>query len=216
MARSAILQPYGQHKPMALGWRILLITALLLVAAFYGLLSAILPMSLIMFPATPIFLVAALCLWLLPDIGGVYETFYKRMLGPIVAIHILWPPYIALNLPGLPWISPMRVLVAILTVTFLFNLASSAEMRKLAKLTISHVPEINKFFWFFWFLTAMTVVMSGDIAFSFTKFLNNQIFWTMMFTLAAFVGRRVGVIPNVMTIMFLAVLPTAIMSIFEY
>lgn len=38
----------------------------------------------------------------------------------------------------------------------------------------------------------------------------------MMFVLAAFVGRREGVIPNIMTIMFLAVLPTAIMSIFEY
>lgn len=161
---------------MALGWRILLITALLLVAAFYGLLSAILPMSLIMFPATPIFLVAALCLWLLPDIGGVYETFYKRMLGPIVAIHILWPPYIALNLPGLPWISPMRVLVAILTVTLLLNLESFAEMRRLAKFNIVKVPEIHKLFWFFWILTISTIVMSDYITFSFTKFFNNQVF----------------------------------------
>lgn len=216
MAATAVMKPYGVRKPMALGWRILLGLLLLFVAAFYGLLSAILPMQLLMYAAAPILAIAALCLWLLPDRGGVYESYYAKLLTMVVAFHILFPPYIALNFPGLPWISPMRVLVGMLAAAFLFNLASSSQMRNMAFNAVSAVPEINKLFWAFWALTVVTIPLSVDIPASMTKFFNNQIFWTMMFVLAAFVGRQQGVISRTMTVMFVAVLPTAIMTIFEY
>lgn len=216
MANAAVIKPYGVRKPMALGWRVLLVCIMLFVAAFYGMISAVLPMTLIMYAAGPILAVAAFCLWLLPDRGGVYESYYTKLLTAALGLHILFPPYIALNLPGLPWISPMRVLVGMLVAAFVFNLASSAQMRTSALNAVSAVPEINKLFWAFWTLTIVTIPLSSEISFSITKFFNNQIFWTMMFVLAAFVGRKKGVVSRAMTVMFVAVLPTAVMTIFEY
>lgn len=216
VAASAVLKPYGAQKPIAFFWRLLLVGLLIFVSAFYGLLSAAMPMSMIMVPATPIFILAALCLWLLPDIGGVYTDTYERLLLIVIGLHIIWPPYIALNLPGLPWISPLRVFTGVLAAIFLVNLASSAEMRRLARDSMSAMPAMANLFWAFWALTTLTLFLSSALAFSFTKYFNNQIYWTLMFFIAAVVARKPGYVGKAMTLMFIAVLPTAIAAIFEY
>lgn len=213
---SVVMRPYGVRKPLALGWRLLLVAALLFVAAFYGLVSAIIPMSMMMMAAAPILLLAGICLWLLPDIGGVHENFYGRMLVWLVALHTLWPPYVALNFPGLPWISPTRAVLAALVFTFLFNLASSAEMRREAAANAMAVPEIGKLFFALWALTTISLALASELSVSLTRYFNNQIYWTAFFVLAAFVGRRSGVVSRAATVMFMAVIPISIITVFEF
>ncbi len=216
MSQAAVLKPYGSMRRMSLGWRLLLVIALVLLAAFYGMLTAVLPLTLIVIPAVPILAIGAFCLWLMPDIGGVYESTYSRLIVWCMAIHIVWPPYIALNLPGLPWISPMRIATGVLVLGFLFNLASSSEMRRTAYSSMMAVPAIGRLFWAYWALTAVTLVLSDQVSVSLTTFANNQIFWTMFFVLATMVARKPGLVSKAMTVAFIATLPSCIASILEY
>ncbi|WP_416906857.1 MAG: O-antigen ligase family protein [Polymorphobacter sp.] len=216
MTQTAVLRPYGERKPMAIGWRVLLFTGLVLAATVYGVMSAVLPLRWLMPAMAPIILIAALCLWLLPDIGGYYRPLFEKLLAWSMVLHILWPGYVALNLPGLPWIGPLRFVIAMLVVTFLFNLATSAEVRRLAHESSMAEPFVGRMFWIFWLLTTVTVLLSSRFSLSLTKYLNNQIFWTMMFILGAMLARRSGFVRTALTWTFVAVLPTAILSIFEY
>ncbi len=216
MASKAVLRPYDPQRRLWVGWRVLLFVVLVAVAAFYGMMAAVLPLRLMSFPAAPILIMAGLILWLLPDIGGMHDRFYEKMLLWVLALHMLWPPYIALNVPGLPWISPPRIVMAILVATFLMNLATSQQMRNEAVASVKAVPRVNNLFWCFWLLTTLTVFISRDPSLTITKYVNNQIFWTMLFVLGAVVGRREGMARRAAVVIVASTIPAAIAAMFEY
>ncbi|GGI90918.1 hypothetical protein GCM10007973_29030 [Polymorphobacter multimanifer] len=216
MASNAVLRPYDPQRKLWVGWRVLLFVALVAVSAFYGMMAAVLPMRLISFPLAPILIMAGLILWLLPDIGGMHDRFYEKLLLWVLAVHMLWPPYIALNVPGLPWISPPRIVMAILVATFLMNLATSQQMRSEAAASVKVLPRINTVFWCFWLLTTLTVFISRDPSQAITKYVNNQIFWTMMFVLGAVVGRREGMARRAAVAIVASTIPAALTSMYEF
>jgi hypothetical protein len=201
---------------MWLGWRIVLSVLLVFLAAFYGLMTAILPLQLLVVPFVPIALVGGLCLWLLPDVGGLYDERFEKYMWWNLGVFMVWPGYVALSLPGLPWISPLRVVVGLLTITFLFNLSTSSYARHEVWKSMNAVPVLNRLFWAFWLLTTVTLVMSPDLSASMTKYVNNQIFWTMMFPVAALVGRREGMIQRACTILVISAIIVACVGINEY
>lgn len=216
MAESIVIKPYLERHSLPLVWRVVLSIGLVMLATLYGLFTAVMPLSLLMIPAVPILALLGICLWLMPDIGGYYSETYEKLLTWSLVLHILWPGYVALNFPGLPWIGPMRVIVAMLVFTFLMNFATSAEMRRTAKESTMGEPFVGRMFWIYWGLTTVTLVLSNDIMSSVTKYANNQIFWTLMFVQATMLARRPGFLSRAMMLGFVAVLPTCIAAIFEY
>jgi hypothetical protein len=210
------MRPYVPRRRMALGWRVVLAVALLFLAAFYGLMTAILPLQLLVVPMVPIALMLGLCLWLMPDVGGLYDERFETYMWWTLGIIIVWPGYVALSLPGLPWISPIRVVIGLLTITFLFNLATSSYARHEVLKSMRAVPVLNRLFWTFWLLTTLTLVMSPSLGASLTKYVNNQIYWTMMFPLAALLGRREGMVQRSATILACSAIFVACVSINEY
>jgi uncharacterized Tic20 family protein len=110
----------------------------------------------------------------------------------------------------------LRVVVGLLVITFLFNLSTSSYARHEVWKSMNVVPVLNKLFWAFWILTTVTLVMSPDLSASMTKYINNQIFWTMMFPVAALVGRREGMIRRSCTILVLSAILVACVGINEY
>jgi O-antigen ligase len=201
---------------MWVGWRVLLVGLLLLVAAIYGVMTAILPVQMLAVPLTPIALILLLCLWLLPDVGGLYDDRFEVYMWWFLGLFMVWPSYVAVALPGLPWISPLRVVVGLLVITFLFNLATSSHARHEVWKSMNAVPVLNRLFWAFWLLTTLTIWVSPNLSASMTKYINNQIFWTMMFPLAALAGRREGMIQRACTILVLAAILVACVGINEY
>jgi hypothetical protein len=216
VASNAVLRPYDSQRRLWVGWRVLLLGLLVAVAAFYGLMAAVLPLTLITFPLAPIILLAIFTLWLLPDIGGMHDRYYEKLILWVLAVHIIWPPYIALNLPGLPWISPLRVVMTMLAATFLFNLATSEQMRSEAAASVKAVPHVKTLFWIFWALTTVTLLYSNDRTAALTKYINNQIFWTMLFVVGAVVARRDGMARRAVAVMVAATIPAALVSMVEF
>ena len=129
--RDRILPPYTrraddfQHRLT----KILAISAMVLLAMFSGYMLAIFGMFGWFIPAIPVVALIGIALWLAPDV----DTELTRPIGAMVTIYmaalVIWPSYLALNLPGLPWISMARLALVPLVLVSLYTLATSHHAR---------------------------------------------------------------------------------------
>ncbi len=196
--------------------RTVLFVALLGVATFYGLMIAILPPQLLVVPTVPILIMVGLILWMLPDTDRLYDNQMDTLMCVYAGANVLWPAYIALNLPGLPWVTPTRIAVFALLSTVLFNLATSQVLRSRLTASLDGVPLLRRLFWGFWLLTTLSLPLSGDPFFSLNKYVNNQIFWTMMFAVTAFLSTREGFVMRMSRILVWSTFIIAVLGIYEF
>jgi O-antigen ligase len=189
---TAVLKPYTRRRDPGRFQRLVMAAALMALAAFYGLLSSVLPMQLLIVPMLPILLGVVLILWLLPDIGGVHEAWMRASMQWYVLLNVLWPTYVAINAPGLPWISATRVAITSLMLPAVMNYATSSEFRARIAEALATIPLVQKAFWVFWGTTALALLLSVDPLFSLNKFANNQIYWTAMLALSAWLATSPG------------------------
>jgi O-Antigen ligase len=189
---TAILKPYTQRRDPGPLQKAVMGIGLVALAAVYGLLLSVLPMQLLLLPLVPILLGVALILWLLPDIGGVHEVWMRTSMQWYVLLNVLWPTYVAINAPGLPWISGTRIVLFALMSAALINYATSSEFRGKIADGLATIPLIQKAFWTFWGATAFALLISVEPFVSLSKFANNQIYWTAMLALSAWLATSPG------------------------
>lgn len=146
----------------------------LAVAAVYGVLVVILPPTSVLLLGVPIALMLLVTLWMLPD----RETFPMRAiewLFPLFfAFNVLWPVYIAVVLPGLPWLTPTRMLLFVLVFLLLYSVSSSGVLRRHLMTVVRSSPAI---WWCFigWEVTQLiTLPLSKEPGRSFKIFVDNQ------------------------------------------
>ena len=216
MAGALIMTPYTQRRRAGLLTRVVLAAALIGVAVFYGLMVAVLPPQLLIIPTIPILIMAALILWMLPDTNHVYDRSMDWLVCLYVGANVLWPSYIAANLPGLPWVTPTRIAVFALLSVVLFNLATSQTLRDRISASMDGVPILRRLFWGFWLLTTISLLLSADPFFSINKYANNQIFWTMMFAVTAFLATRDGFAMRMSRIIVWSTIVIAMLGIYEF
>lgn len=216
MASAHILKPYERRRDAGPVKRLVLGAALIFLAAFYGLLCSVLPMQLLVIPAVPILLLTALIFWLLPDVGGYNEAWLANAVVWFAGLNILWPSYVALNAPGLPWITPTRVVIFAMIAIAVTNYATSAELRGRIATAMNSLPLVRKLFWAFWAVTTVSLVMSSQPFQSLNKYANNQIYWTLMFALSAWLATREGFAMRFGRVMAWTIIVVSIFAIFEY
>ena len=216
VASALVLPPYTGVRRAGLLKRGVLAMALVALATFYGLMIAVLPPQLLVVPAMPIFIMTALILWMLPDTDQVYDSTMDRLMCVFVGANVLWPSYIAANLPGLPWVTPTRIAVFAMLSVVLFNLSTSSVLRARIVDSWSGVPLLRRLFWLFWGLTTVSLLLSSDPFFSLNKYANNQIFWTLMFAVTAFLATREGFAMRMSTIFVWSTFVIAVLGIYEY
>jgi hypothetical protein len=211
-----ILQPYERRKPPGPFRRFLAGMGLVFLAAFYGLMCTVLPMQLIIVPLFPIVVLAALTLWMLPDIGGVhYDSIAKGMVW-YIGFATLWPSYVALNAPGLPIITPTRIALFTTLLMIAFNFATSREMRSQVIASTNSIPAIPRAYWLFWLTTVVSLPFSDILFASLTKFMNNQLYWTIPFAISAWLASREGFTMRVCRTITVTVLLVALMALPEW
>ncbi len=216
MAGSIVLKPYERRREPGLVSRTVAGIGLVFLAAFYGLMCSIIPFQLVAVPAVPLLLAAALCLWLLPDTEAMYDGTMARLLLLFFGFTICWPNYIAVNLPGLPWMTPARALVISLVAVTLFSLATSSRMRAAFSENMNAVPIIRIAFWAFWAATTVSLFLSGTVGSLVGKYFSNQMFWTMMFGTAAVVAAQPGFVMRFAKVLAGGAIFTAMLAIMEF
>lgn len=88
--------------------------------------------------AAPVGVIAGLALWLMPDVTNPRDPPFHKLFLAYLFLVSAWPNYVALALPGLPWITPARLVLIGLLLTVTLQLAQNAQLRRYVVDTMTH------------------------------------------------------------------------------
>lgn len=155
----------------------------------------------------PLVLLAAAVVWLLPETEAAPVDLLSKLLFAFLIVLLLWPDYLAITLPGMPWITAVRVVGVPLAFVMLVCLSTSAEVRADLAETLSAVPLIWKLIVTFAVIVVLSVGWSTNISNSTSKLVIAALNWFLIFFVSVYVFRRPG------RVVFLAYLLWAIVII---
>jgi hypothetical protein len=210
------MKPYERRREPGPLKRFLFGAALVFVAMIYGLMAVILPPQMLSYPATPILIMIALILWLLPDVGGIQYERLQILMMAYLGINIAWPSYIALNLPGLPWISLTRLVLFMVLALFVLNFSTSKELRDKLRDAVSETPLAIRAFWLFWATTTFSLIFARPVGSAIGKYINNQIYWTMVLFVTALLATRPGFVGKFVRVLVGATAVVIAYSLYEF
>ncbi len=172
--------------------RVATVMVQLLVAAAYGFAAVALPPNLLVVLIVPVALCILLALWLMPDRGVFPLRLVERIYGVLLVLMVVWPVYLAVVLPGLPWLTPTRMTLFIITFFFLYSVSVSGALRQhLLVVARSYAPLwIALLLWegsMFW-----TVPFSHNLSLTLKSLILNQLRLVEMFFLGCLVFARRG------------------------
>jgi hypothetical protein len=161
--------------PVAIGILLLLLGG---ACGYYGwLFASMAPRFMFAFAVPPALLLMFL-IWALP--AGDYAP--TRTLGvtfwAFFAVFILWPNYLAIVLPGLPWLTLMRIVDPPLVIALLVSVSVSKPFRDQVGATLSAAPVVWKCLVAYLVVVAVTLPLSGAMGTSLNRFvilLTNQV-----------------------------------------
>jgi hypothetical protein len=211
--------PNFKQSPSLIGRlvkRSLLFTICVLLGLFYGFSFAILPPSLMTALGIPILILMLVIIWALPDVGYAPTTLLIRLFLIYVIVVPLWPNYLSLQIPGLPWISIRRLVVFPLFITFLICLSISAEFRGDLSKVLYHHKAIFRLLVLFSFIQVATVALSDSPSFSLNATINYIIANNAVFAVAAWALSKDKRADRYINLLLFSALFLCVFSVFEY
>lgn len=211
-----ILPPYTERAVAGRRVRPVSLLFMIVYCGVTGAAVALLPPQLMFLLAAPVGFAVAAILWLMPDGGKVPDRLMATLLVIFVAANCLWPAYISIALPGLPWINPSRIVVGLLLVIGLYSYSTSSQLRAEVAARLAAIPLLRTFFWIFWGTTLITIPLSQQVGFSINKFLNNQVYWTFLFLGSAWLASKPGLMTRVSTLIVWTTILLSLETIYEF
>jgi hypothetical protein len=177
-------QKAGWRRRSALAWFALLITAF-----FYGALFALFPPAFVPPMLLPLAIGSLLIIWALPttdrppvrSLSFLFTSFFVALLA--------WPTYLAIAIPGLPWISFIRIFGFPLLLALLVSISVSPTFRKELKHVLLSSPLVFKLLCLLLVCQLVSTLFSAKPYISFQKFVINQAYWTSVFLCACYLFR---------------------------
>ena len=214
-AEAPILQPYS---PPPRHWirRALASVALMLFCFIYGFFFSLMAPFNFVFLVSPLIVVAFLVIWVLPDtIRAPVRPLEWLFFAMFIALSV-WPNYLAVALPGLPWITMIRLTSFPLFLTLLVCLSVSSDFRQQLLSAFRALPAIPILFGAFVVIQFISIGLSSETSGSIQKFVVAQTTWTASFVIAAFVFLHPGQMRRWAAIFWAMAAFVAVMSIVEY
>lgn len=174
--------------------------ALILVAAVYGYFFAIYGRYLLVYLLYPLVPLMLGVIWLLPDTGRAPVKTLSRLLMTFAVALLCWPDYLAFALPGLPWVTAIRLVTVPMAVLLLISLSISKVFRDELKDTLDAAPWMWRAYLAFMAMGVVTLPLSSNVAMSLNKLVVAQLVWTAIFFTSVYVFR------NPRTVRFFAVM----------
>lgn len=214
--RARILPPYTrrvndtQHKAT----KLLLVASLILFSMIMGFTIAVFGLRGWFLPSVPIILLAGLALWMAPDVDTKLDGAIERSYFIFWGFALIWPNYIALNIPGLPWISFERLSMMITAIISLTAISMSSRMRgELADVLTSNKVLLR--FFLCWVLIHALMLMVGQLEAA-GRWVHHSLVWHLLFILSAWVMVKPGRALRLNSLILLAIGLTAAVVIPEF
>ncbi|HEY3948379.1 O-antigen ligase family protein [Phenylobacterium sp.] len=168
----------------------LVVFGCLLYGFFFGLTA---PYLLVPF-AVPIVILAATIIWALPEQRTAPTLAVEYLFTVHFAIVALWPRYLAITLPGMPWITLLRLFGLPMAALFLVSLSTNRAFRKRIHESASSLRPVWLCFCGFVFVQIITSVVSTSPVASIQAVFDQQIYWTCIFLISCTLFRKPGTV----------------------
>ena len=189
--------------------RIVVLLAQLLVAAGYGFAAVGLPPNMLFLLILPVVVCLLVALWLMPDRGVFPLKAVERSYYVLLVLMVVWPTYIAVVLPGLPWLTPTRVALFVVTLFFLYSVSTSGLLRRHLSAVARSSPLLWTAFLMWQAMMFVTLPFSHAIAQSAKILVDDQLRLTEIFFVGCLLFTKRGAATRtIATLLVLAVLCT--------
>lgn len=182
----------GYRREMTLGWRLSILVALAVLAFAYGVAFGRMAPAAMMPLIAPMVLLSGLVIWALPAGDYAPTPMLEPMFIAFFGALVLWPNYLAIALPSLPWLTMLRIIgVPLLGVLFVCISVSSVFRSRLWSVLRTDRAILLLMVGF---LVVQTVILpiSRDPGMSINKWVVSQVNWTCIFVVACIVFIRPG------------------------
>ncbi len=212
-----VLVPYRlQRPPLERGVRYLLFfSVLILLGLIYGFYSAVLPRFFWLYMSMPIIALALLLIWSLPDRATAPTVAMERFFWGFWISMIVWPNYLAIALPGLPWITVNRLFGGPMLLLLLIVISTSPAFRAEARKPLDANPAVVRMLIGFVIAQFASIFFSNVPFLTLNKVFNLQIVWTAMFFVCAWVFLKPGRIMRWASLMCMMAVFVSVIGLFE-
>ena len=190
---SALLPLYTRGPAVpSVSRRVIALLAQLAIAAAYGFAVVALPPNLLFVLILPVVVCLLVALWMMPDRGVFPLKAVERSYYPFLVLMIVWPTYLAVVLPGLPYLTPTRFALFVVTLFFLYSVSTSSLLRR----HLSVVARSSPAFWaaFVLWQASMfyTIPFSHQVGQTLKILIDDQLRFTVVFFVGCLVFAQRG------------------------
>lgn len=214
---AATLPPYASQDRSLLRRAITAVSVMTFLGFlfFYGAFFALTAPYLLVPMSAPLALLACVGIWALPEMRRAPTTLLEALLFAYFVCLVLWPNYLAISLPGLPWITLIRLTGFPMALTFLVCLSISREFRARLAEVLSATPYIWILVAAFAAIQLLTLPMSGTALGSVQKLVVAQVNWIAVFFISAYVFSQRGAATQWAVLLWLMTLVVCAVGILE-
>lgn len=212
-----VLKPYA-FEDRSIPKRLLNLATLGAFSAFlfvYGFYFALTAPYLLVPMTAPLVLLAGLVIWALPELRTAPTKIMETLLFAFFIVLFLWPNYLAISLPGLPWITLIRLTSFPMVLALLIATSVSKDFRSEMKRALSATPYIWIPLVIFVGIQFLTIPMSKNIMGSLQKLTVAQVNWTAVFFASAYVFIRKGRIERWAALLWIMMLIVSAIALVE-
>ena len=177
---------------MPKGARTALYVTLALTCLLWGLAFAISAPFRIMPLIAPFPLMALLIIWILPEGDYAPTGALEPLFLAFFASLVLWPNYLAVSLPHLPWLTLLRIFGAPLLLVLLICVSASANFRRDLREVLTSDGLVWKFFAGIVLLQTVSLAFSNAPVLSLNQYIVAQMNWTAIFLVSCYLFVKPG------------------------
>jgi hypothetical protein len=159
---------------------------------FYGFAFAFLAPFVLLFFAIPLAVLVGLVIWALPELPRPPVKTLEHLFFAFALSLALWPNYLALALPGLPWITLQRLTSYPMAAVFLVCISVSRDFRRTIASIANATPILSRALIFFTALQVLSVAFSTSVFQSVNQLLVALVNWTLVYFISVYIFARPG------------------------
>jgi hypothetical protein len=183
----ATLREYTGSNRTGTRTRLVLFFALVTFCFLYGLIFAALAPLLMVPMAFPVIFLAALLLWALPETGKPPLKTLEFLFFSFFIALLMWPNYLAIALPGLPWITILRLVAVPLALTLLVCISVSSEFRSRLTTIQKQIPWLCRLILAFLAIQIVSILFSSNKGLSANVLISVIITWIFPFFVGCYI-----------------------------
>lgn len=208
-----VLAPYRRTYSLRRSVGVMLVAPVLaLICLIYGFIFALTAPGGLVGCVAPLVLMAAAIIWALPHQRRAPTLLIEMLFASFFVAMIIWPNYLAISLPGMPWITLLRLIGFPMAVALLISLSISPPFRKRVSESVQGIRLLWYFFLGFICVQVMTTIISDSIPISTQILFNQSINWISVFVIASVLFRDIRYVERYWALLCWLAVPTVIIT----